>query len=110
MSVTDSRYYGIATTPYTHHHYDEMGNPQQSPNNNELMSESHTTVYRMSTLKSTPTSVRRQRRANVTDTLSLVAYTYLKDPGKYWVVGELNPHIRHPFDIKVNDVINLPPT
>jgi len=109
MTSPDSRYYGLDTTPFDRYDYDAQNHPSKTENNDELKIDSITSVYRIVKTKNFPSSVRRQRRANVTDTMSLFAHTYLKDAKKFWVMAELNPHIRHPFDITVNDVINLPP-
>lgn len=36
------------------------------------------------------------------------AWKALHDPRKWWVVADFNPHIRHPFDLKQGDLINVP--
>lgn len=44
------------------------------------------------------------------DTFAILAYRYLGDETLFWVIADLNPHIKVPDEIPINSSIRIPLT
>ena len=108
MSITsDSRYVEAAHESAEAHTYDDLSNVEfdtvdTSLKNNVKRDTKYLITTRLGTIPPTQYMVKE------TDNIQLLSYVVQRDPHKWWVIANANPHIRHPFDIKMGDIIHLP--
>lgn len=102
---TDSRYISADKQFTSGNTYDEAGEPIVLEG--EPVREVHQSLYRLPVLP-LPESPDTTHLVIVGDTYPLLAKRVLMDSEKWWLIAEANPQIRHPFDVRPNDVIFIP--
>lgn len=108
MTIAPNSRYADADNEFsTSHSYDVAGVPRKDPDDpKKSRVHNRDTLYRVTTQP----DVLVLPRYNVmreTDTWPLVAYKHLRDPQKWWQLAEDNPHIHHPFDVKMGDRVHI---
>lgn len=104
----EARYAPERTYYTSSHSYDEAGEVQLRDDDAEdAKVHTRAAVYRF-TGYPLPDPPINTTMAKVTDRLHLMAKALYNDPGKWWVIADANPQIRHPLDLKAGDVVHLP--
>jgi hypothetical protein len=108
MTITnDSRYIQAAHESADAHTYDDLGNIEFDSVDTYLKNVVRKdTTYLITTKLGTPPPT--QYMVKETDNIQLLSYLVQRDPHKWWVIADANPQIRHPFDMKMGDMIHLP--
>jgi hypothetical protein len=108
MTITsDSRYIQAAHESADSHTYNDLTEIEYDSTNTSLKNTvSRDTTYLITTRLGSPPPT--QYMAKETDNIQLLSYLVQRDPHKWWVIANANPHIRHPFDLKMGDMIHLP--
>ena len=107
MISNDSRYIDAAHETSIGHTYDELRRAEYNAENlNSLNEVNRDTTYLLTTGYSKPPP--KQYMVKSTDNIQLLSYRSQRDPTKWWVIANANPHIRNPFDLKMGDMIHLP--
>lgn len=111
MISPESRYIDAAHEFSSAHSYDEAGQPRvytdPGSNKGDVRIENRDTVYRITTSVDEVVQPRTYAFKS-TDNIQFLAYKALQDPGKWWVVAEANPQVRHPFDFRMGDRMYIP--
>lgn len=102
---TDSRYISADKQFTQGNTYDKAG--ELIKVDGEPTREVHQSLYRLPVLP-LPESPDRTQLMTIGDTYPLIAKRELNDSEKWWIIAEANTQIRHPLDLKPNDVIFIP--
>lgn len=103
----DSRYRDADELLVPSHDYDAIGNVEVRSDTKEPYVVQRRAKYLLTTLP-LPEPPTEQYMMKETDSYAVLAKSIFDDSQKWWVIAEANPHIRHPLDAKMGDVIYLP--
>lgn len=107
MISNDSRYVDAAHEFADAHTYDELTRLEYNADYPTVPnSVSRDTTYLLTTAYSTPPP--KQYMVKETDNIQLLAYRSQRDPTRWWVLANANPHVRYPMDLTMGDMIHLP--
>lgn len=106
MIPSDSRYIDAAHEFADTHTYDEAGGVEADEDTALTIVLSRDTTYLIPTQYGTPPP--KQYMAKMTDNIQLLSYRVQQDPTQWWILANANPHIRHPMDLKMGDLLHLP--
>jgi len=107
MISNDSRYISAAHEIGVGHTYDELNRSEYDASKKTVLNKvSRDTTYLLTTGFSSPPP--KQYMVKDTDNIQLLSYRSQRDPTRWWVVANANPHIRNPLDLKMGDMIHLP--
>lgn len=107
MISNDSRYVDASHEIGIGHTYDTLQRPEYVATNTNVLNEvSRDTTYLLTTGFSSPPP--KQYMVKITDNIQLLSYRSQRDPTRWWVIANANPHIRNPLDLKMGDMIHLP--
>ena len=107
MISNDSRYVDAAHEFAVAHTYDELGRVEYLAEDTSVPNTaSRDTTYLITTGYATPPP--KQYMVKETDNIQLLAYKSQRDPTRWWVIANANPHIRYPMDLAMGNMIHLP--
>lgn len=106
MITGDSRYVDAERLFVSAPVYDEFGNPVMADRYSRAF-ENRETAYLL-TIYIGATLPPQNYMAREGDNFQNLAWQLFQDPRKWWILADANPHIRHPFDLKMADPMNIP--